>query len=141
MSSTGLDAFDKTLQQTHEWLNDIAERLAYHDRRDAYSALRGVLMALRDRLTIEEAVHLGDQLPMLIRGIYYEGWKPSLNPGPERTADEFLSMIQRNLRYDIRRDADRIAHEVFGVLASRVSQGEIDDVIHQLPQAIRQVLT
>ena len=35
----------------------------------AYLALRTVLHALR----VEEAVDLGAQLPMLIRGLYYEG--------------------------------------------------------------------
>jgi uncharacterized protein (DUF2267 family) len=31
-----------------------------------------VLHALRDRLTVEEASDLAAQLPMLIRGLYYE---------------------------------------------------------------------
>lgn len=141
MSTTGLDAFDKTLQETHEWLNEISDQLMFQDRRDAYSSLRAVLFALRDRLTLEEAVHLGDQLPMLIRGIYYESWKPSLNPGEERTGEEFLSNIQRNLRFDIRKDAERIAHAVFSVITRHVSPGEVDDVIHQLPNDIRRVLT
>lgn len=140
MSFSGLDAFDKTLQETHEWLNGISDQLMFQDRRDAYSALRAVLMALRDRLTVEEAVHLGDQLPMLIRGIYYEGWSPSHNPGVERTSEEFLSNIQRNLRYDIRKDAERIAHAVFNVISKHVTEGEIKDVISQLPQEIRKVL-
>lgn len=141
MSFTGLAAFDKTLQETHEWLNGISEQLMLPDRRDAYSSLRAVLMALRDRLTVEEAVHFGDQLPMLIRGIYYEGWNPSHNPAEERRGEEFLSHIQRNLRFDIRKDAERIAHAVFNVITKHVTEGEIKDVISQLPLEIRKVLT
>lgn len=140
MASSGLEVFDKTLQQTHEWLNDIAGRLDLQDRHDAYSALRAVLLALRDRLTMREAVHLGDQLPMLIRGVYYEGWKPDANPGAQRTGEAFLSRIQQNLRSHLRLDAAAIAHAVFQVLASRISQGEVDDVVQQLPVEIRRVL-
>jgi uncharacterized protein (DUF2267 family) len=59
MSATGIPAFDNTLQKTQIWLNDIMEALGWQDRHRAYLALRGTLQALRDRLTVEEAAHLG----------------------------------------------------------------------------------
>ena len=40
------------------------------DHRSAYRALRSVLHVLRNRLTPEQAVHLGAQLPLLVRGIF-----------------------------------------------------------------------
>jgi len=43
------------------------------DRHHADVALSAVLHALRDRLTVSEAAQLGAQLPMLVRGFYYEG--------------------------------------------------------------------
>lgn len=72
---TGLEAFDATLHKTHVWLRDIMEDLRLADRQKAYLARRGALHGLRDRLTLEEAVHLGAQLPLLVRGIYFEGWR------------------------------------------------------------------
>lgn len=77
MSATGLEVFDTTLQRTHTWLKDLMLVLGWQDRHKAYRALRATLHALRDRLTVEETAHLGAQLPMLIRGFYYEGWDPS----------------------------------------------------------------
>ena len=76
MSSTGLEVFDETVHKTNIWLKEIAQVLG-PDRHRAYNALRAVLHCLRDRLTVDEAAQLGDQLPMLVRGIYYEAWHPA----------------------------------------------------------------
>ena len=82
--STGLDTFDKTVQESNLWLKDVMERLNTADRHHAYSTLRAVLHALRDRIGPESAAHLGAQLPMLLRGLFYEGWDPTGKPTKER---------------------------------------------------------
>jgi uncharacterized protein (DUF2267 family) len=69
MSMTGLDVFDRTLQETNVGLKELMEDLHCDDRQKAYLALRAVLHALRDRLPVHEAVQLGAQLPLLVRGI------------------------------------------------------------------------
>jgi uncharacterized protein (DUF2267 family) len=76
MSSTGPAVFDETVQKINTWLKEISQSLG-SDRHRAYQALRAVLHCLRDRLTFQEAAQLGDQLPMLVRGIYYEAWHPA----------------------------------------------------------------
>src|SRR5919204_6184474 len=79
MSATGLDVFDKTLQTTNIWLNEIMDDLG-PDRKIAYRALRAVLHALRDRLTVDEAAQLGAQLPLMIRGLFFDMWHPAGKP-------------------------------------------------------------
>src|SRR5207249_4578104 len=84
MTATGLDVFDATIQKTNSWLDDVMQVGGWPDRHTAYRALRATLHALRDRLIIDEVAQLGAQLPMLIRGLYYEGWDPSNKALKER---------------------------------------------------------
>src|SRR5215204_3533215 len=136
MSATGLEVFDETIHKTNAWLKEIAEALG-PDRHRAYQALRAVLHCLRDRLTVDEAAQLGDQLPMLVRGIYYEGWHPAGKPEKIRSREEFLARIAAHFTHTRPIDPDDAARAVFQVLDSHVSPGEIDDVIRMLPQEIR----
>ena len=73
MSAQGLEMIDHTVQETHEWLNDLAEQLGWPDKRQVLHLLRVTLAEIRDCLPHDEAAHLSAQLPVLIRGIYYEG--------------------------------------------------------------------
>jgi uncharacterized protein (DUF2267 family) len=138
MSTTGLDVFDITLQKTHVWLHDIMTELACEgDRKAAYVALRSVLHALRDHLTIEEATDLGAQLPMLIRGIYYEGWTLSGKPVKERTKEAFLAHLRHAFTDNETVNVENVARAVFRVLATHVDTGEIAHVKRLLPAALR----
>ena len=137
MSFTGLDVFDHTIQVTNLWLKELMQKLATEDRHRAYLALRSVLHALRDRLTVDEAAHLGAQLPMLIRGIYYEGYHPADKPLKERSREEFLAHIVQQFRKDLDVDPEHITRAVFSLLNEKITKGEINDIRHSLPHAIR----
>ncbi|GAA5336519.1 MULTISPECIES: DUF2267 domain-containing protein [Thermus] len=139
MSATGLEVFDTTLHKTHTWLKAIMEELGTEDRHRAYMALRAVLHALRDRLPVEEVAQLGAQLPMLIRGIYYEGWDPTGKPLKERHKEAFLAHVARELKTPSGPavDPERAVKAVFKVLGQRVAEGEIADVRQLLPKELR----
>jgi uncharacterized protein (DUF2267 family) len=137
MSATRLEVFDQTLHKTNIWLNDVMATLGSQDRHEAYIALRATLHTLRDRLTIEEATQLAAQLPMLVRGFYYEGWNPNGKPDKVRHRDEFLARIEQELPINGQADPECIARAVFAVLAKRVTEGEMADVEHVLPRDIR----
>jgi uncharacterized protein (DUF2267 family) len=139
MPATGLDVFDTTLQKTHSWLNELMELMDWQDRHRAYHAMFATLHALRDRLTVEEVAHLGAQLPMLIRGFYYDAWDPTGKPLKERHKAEFLAYIAQYFKDDPTIDVERLARAVFTVLQSRVTAGEIEDVKHILPTEIREL--
>jgi uncharacterized protein (DUF2267 family) len=139
MSMTGLDVFDRTIHKTNNWLNELMEILGWHDRHKAYLALRVTLHALRGRLTVEEGAQLGAQLPMLIRGFYYEGWDPTGKPLKVRHKEEFLARVEEQFSGDDQVDAEQVARAVFTLLSNRVTEGEIEDVKHVLPAELREL--
>ena len=138
MSTTSLEVFDRTLHKTNIWLKDLMEIMGCGDRHKAYLFLRATLHALRDRLTIEEVAQVAAQLPMLIRGFYYEGWDPTGKPLKERHKEEFLTRIAQELRSDII-VPELVVRAVFLVIANRISEGEIEDIEHVLPKDIREL--
>ncbi len=138
MSSTGLDVFDKTLQTTHTWLNEIGECDGIGpDKQRAYHALRAVLFALRDRLTVEEAAHLVSQLPILVRGIFWDAYRPAGKPERIRTQEDFIAKVAEHLGQIGPMDPRGAARAVFRVLDRHVPRGEMDEVKQQLPEEIR----
>jgi uncharacterized protein (DUF2267 family) len=137
MSATGLRSFDSTLQKTNIWLDDIMRELEWFDREWAYEALRVVLHALRDHLPIDESAQLAAQLPQLIRGLYYEGWDPSRSRAKERHWDEFTVQVADAFSRNPLAHPGRVTEAVLKVLARHVSEGEIADVKHCLPEEIR----
>jgi uncharacterized protein (DUF2267 family) len=134
------DEFDGTIQKSHIWLNDVMGELDWHEQpHKAYLALRSVLHALRDRLTREEAVQLGAQLPMLIRGLYYEGWTLKGKPHKERHEEVFYDHIKKAFKDDAALNPEQVVRAVFKVLVRHTSAGEIEDVKHVLPKALQEL--
>lgn len=125
-------------QQAQEWLNDLASRPPFETREQAYSLLRAVLHAVRDRLTPEEVAHLGSQLPMMVRGFYFEGWRPALAPNDFHTEDEFLEHVQSCLgpAPAMATNLRAAALATLAFLSERVDEGEMRHVTHQLPPEI-----
>jgi uncharacterized protein (DUF2267 family) len=141
MSATETELFGQTVQKTHSWLKDLMDELDWQDRHKAYLALRAVLHALRDRLTVEEAAQLGAQLPTLIRGFYYEGWGPTGKPVKERHREQFLAHVKYYFRNDDRVEPEKVTRAVFKVLSKRVTAGEIEDIKQILPEEFRELWT
>ncbi len=139
MAMTGLEAFDTTIHKSNAWLNELMDELRWQDKRRTYQALRATFHALRDRLPVEEVAQLAAQLPMLLRGMYYEGWDPTDKPFKLRHKEEFLSRIEQELPNSEDIDVERVAQGVLALLQRHVSQGEIEDVAKVLPSEVREL--
>jgi len=129
-------ALDRAMQQAYVWIDKVMDRLQCDDREHAYRAVRGTLHALRDRLPPAEAAHLAAQLPLILRGIFYEGWRPGAPPDPARRRDGFLADVAAGLPVPPH-PPEEMAKAVFATLEETVSTGEIAEVRHALPRPVR----
>ena len=137
MTTTGLEVFDTTTQKTMRWLHEIDEETGWpeKERHHAYQALRACLHQIRDRLPVDEVAHFGAQLPLLVRGIYYEGWDPS-HPPLGRGADDFINGFCQQVVWEHDYDYEAIVRACLDVLGRELDPGLVRHVIDVLPEPI-----
>jgi len=137
MSTSGLEVFDRTLQITHIWLDEIIEDL-HTDRQTAWRVLGAVLRALRDRLPPGLSAHLSAELPLLVRGAYFEQWRPGEEALKLRTLAEFLERVSAGLAHGKPIGSLDATRAVFAVLGRHLDKGQIEKVQHALPADLRE---
>ncbi len=137
MSRLGLGLFDNAVKDANTWLNELMEILGWEDKERAYRLLRAVLQTVRDNLVPNEAADLGDQLPTLVRGIYYESYVPGRTPAKLRKRDAFIEAVARRFAPDRMETPEREIGAVLALLARHVSKGEIEDVARSFTEDVR----
>lgn len=139
MSTVGLEALDHTVQLTHVWINELDDRLGWDNKARSYRLLKAVLHALRDWLPVNESADFAAQLPQLLRGAYYEQWRPATTPVKSRTKADFIARVEDSFKPDPLTQPSHSIMAVFELLTKKVSRGEIEDVRHALPEEVRNI--
>jgi len=134
MSVKAIHNFEHAVHAANEWIKDLAREPEIGSEAQAYVILRTVLHALRDRLRVDEVAHLSAQLPMLVRGFFFEGWKPALDDGghPE-TTEQFLDDMGARLLPLSEVEAEDAVYLVYALMARRFSEGELVYAERALP--------
>jgi uncharacterized protein (DUF2267 family) len=133
--------FDPVLEQASEWIDAITKALGAAQQRSGYAALRATLHALRDSLDMERAAQLGDGLPLLIRGLYYEGWAAGKGSPHILRSVDFLQSVRRGLRGHAELSGpEDLARATFAALVGFLPQETVDAVARGLPSDIQQLL-
>ncbi len=138
MTATGVHSIDSSISRTNSWLADIADSLGTDDRRLAFRITRAWLVALRDQLTVDVAAGFGAQLTEVLRGVYYEGWKPGQVPVRSSPGD-----YATRYAYDARIRQDQVwlaAGVVTAVARRHMPPGAVERVLALVPAAIRALL-
>lgn len=142
MAKTGYSSFDTTVDKTNHILNQIEEAYGWsHEHRNqSYAALRGVLHALRDRLTVEEAAQFSAQLPLLVRGVFYDGWDPSRAP-KKLSKDDFLERVRKESSFEVKGGPEGLVRTVVKALRTHITEGEWRDVLAGMPKDLVTILS
>jgi len=137
MGTRRLNQITHAVEAINEWLGELMDLLNWDDRGRAYRALYAVLPALRDHLPVNESAHLAAQLPLIVRGIFFDSWHPAGQPVRDRAGDAFIAHIEQTFLQTAGANPEQIATAVFTLLERHVSAGEIDHVKKALPDGVR----
>jgi uncharacterized protein (DUF2267 family) len=134
-------AIESSIEKTNIILKDIEEAYGWpkERRNQSYAALRTVLHLLRDRLPVQESAHFAAQLPILVRGIYYDGWDPSVVP-VKLNREEFLYEVRAGFPFDVEGGPATVVNTVLNALRRHVTDGEWDDVKSSMPKDLVKIM-
>ena len=136
--------FNKMAADGNLFINDLATWLGYSDdTARAGRVLRSFLHALRDQLTLEESFQLLAQLPMFLKAVYVDRWKPVSGKRRIKHPEAFFALM-RNVDYpassnDLPSDeeAERACIVMLMVLRKYISLGELEDIRSILPKELK----
>ena len=125
--------FDADLHHASAGLASVAKRIPPGEADAAKRVLRSVLHALRDFLGPTRATALAAQLPTVIRGVYFEGFRAGKRTPTVRTKSEFLSRIAKELGVESSIEAQTAADAVLHTLWNHIDPGEVASIKAHLP--------
>jgi uncharacterized protein (DUF2267 family) len=139
--------FDKHYQEASHFIRKLALRIGTPGDTDhAIRVLKSVFIALRRMLIPDDSLNIVSQLPLVVKGIYVDGWninEPLLEAG---TYDEFLYEIRYNTERRANTDfaTDEMAKKkitaVFTALKEYIPEGELDHIRDELPKEVAEMV-
>ncbi len=129
-------AFDADVQEANVWIKAIDRRLNIGDPLAARHALRAVLHALRDRVGPVAAVGLAAQMPLLVRGLFFEGWRPAAAATEEMTREGFFTHVAQCMGPGWLLRPEETVAAVFHTMWVQLDSGEVAKLCRMLPPAI-----
>ena len=134
--STHVSAIERNIKMANIWLNELTEELQCEDKEEAWVRLGAVLQTLRDRVPVDEAADFAAQLPVLIRGFYYESWNPSDTPQKWRHKTDYLAAVNAKLGLHKPIDAEETVRAVLKIAAHHMDTGAIKKIKESHPKEV-----
>ena len=141
------NTFEKHLQEASGFFKNLATQLGTPDDIDhAVRVLKGVFRALRRRIIPDDSLHIVSHLPLVLKGMYVDGWTINEPLSEAQTLDEFLFDIRNNTERKANADfaSDELARKkitaVLNALKQFISNGEMRHVRDELPREIAQMV-
>ncbi|MDX1653197.1 MAG: DUF2267 domain-containing protein [Brumimicrobium sp.] len=140
--------FEKFAQEASEYANELADKLDHpNEKQRAMIAWKAVMHTVRDRIEIAESFHLISQLPLILKGVYTEGWKYSDKPLLDyKTIDEMnreVKILQERYGerdFDWNMPTEEITSRVLDSLVKYVDSGQLTHVRDQMPKELQELV-
>ena len=98
----------------------------------AWTMVQGVLLALRRRLTVPQAIAFANILPPLVRAVFLDNWYPTDEPAPFSPREELIEEV-RSLRAEHNFSPDNAIEAVATALRGSVDALALERVLAKLP--------
>jgi uncharacterized protein (DUF2267 family) len=129
--------FAQAVHDAEDWIADLMQRLGWHDPARTWLALRAASHALRDGLPMDAALSVAAQLPVLLRGVYVEGWRPAARALRVKSRQAFFERIHEGVHRDPAIDPEQVARGFLAALAARMPAGELEVAKAETPEGLR----
>ena len=141
--SKNVSVFARTSHKSQEWISEMQRELKWLSGDSNYQLLRAVLQSLRDQMNVHETAHFAAQLPLLLRGSFYEGWNPQIAQISGRTKEDFLEAVKNKLspggippKFELE-DGVLVA---LNVIKKHVSAGEMKDIVGAVNPSLKEFI-
>lgn len=141
MATNPVSTFETSLDKTNLILKDIEQAYGWpkERRNQSYLALRTVLHLLRDRLPVEESAQFAAQLPMVLRGIYFEGWDPTVVP-VKMGREEFLERVRLDFPWEVPGGIAHLVQTTLNAVRRYTTEGQWQDVKTGMPKELASII-
>jgi CBS domain-containing protein/uncharacterized protein (DUF2267 family) len=106
------------------------------ERKLAEQAIESVLCVMEQRLMVDEARHLEAQLPRKVVAMLERCPRHQDRPYQKLNRRQLLGMVAEDLGVSME-EAERITRLVLSTVREHISEGEMEDVLGQLPNELR----
>lgn len=131
---SSIDIVDHNIKTINTWLKDIADELDGISEEEAWARLKAVLQTVRDRITVNEAADFAAQLPLIVRGLYFEGWHPAETPHKWRDRADYLDAFAR--KEGSGDESEKTLKAVLRVLDRYLDSNELNRVKEMHPKEV-----
>ena len=141
------NTFEKDYREANHFIKALALQLGTpNDTDHALRILQSVFKELRRRIIPDESLHIISQLPLMLKGMYVDGWNINEPLSEAKTFHEFLNEIRDNTG---KSDDPDFANEelarkkimiVFKELKKYIPDNELDQLRDELPTDVAKMV-
>lgn len=148
MSNPQQPEFEKFIHEAHEYFNHLASELGHpNEQKRVVIIWRAVMHTIRDRIHMSEALDLASPLPMILKGMFIEGWKFRDKPLYNfDTLDEMKTQVKAHqnrygeAKFDWSKSTEEIISITLDSLTKYVPAEQLEQIRNQLPKDIKRVV-